>query len=180
MNTPSTALTRPRSEFGVASATVVARMFIEIMSTKPLTASASAETRNQRDRPKTTMLAPKAPTTRSSVRPALPPSGLRASRMPAISAPTAIALLSTPRPSGPVCRIDFAKSGSSATAPPKSTAKRSRVIAPRTIGVARIRRIPPSRLSSRGGSGPTRRATSGPETRRSSSDEATSSTMPVA
>ena len=43
-----------------------------------------AETTNQRDRPKTTMLAPKVPTTRSSVRPAWPPSGLRASRIPAI------------------------------------------------------------------------------------------------
>ena len=38
MKTPSTAFTRPRSAFGVASATVVARMFIEIMSAKPLTA----------------------------------------------------------------------------------------------------------------------------------------------
>ena len=63
MNTPSTALTRPRSAFGVASATVVERMFIENMSTKPLTASASAESQNQRESPKTTMLAPKAPTT---------------------------------------------------------------------------------------------------------------------
>ena len=71
----------PAQWFGVASATVVERMFIENMSTKPLTASASAETRNQRERPKTIMLAPNAPTTSSSVRPAWPPSGLRASRI---------------------------------------------------------------------------------------------------
>src|SRR5579862_1056852 len=36
MNTHSTALTRPRSSFGVANATVVERMFIEYMSTSPL------------------------------------------------------------------------------------------------------------------------------------------------
>ena len=82
MKTPSTALTRPRSAFGVASATVVERMFIENMSTKPLTASAANESGNQRESPKTTMLAPNAPTTSSSVRPAWPPSGLRASRIP--------------------------------------------------------------------------------------------------
>ena len=70
MNTPSTAFTRPRSAFGVASATVVERMFIEIMSTNPLTASASADSQNQRERPNTIMLAPNAPTTNSSVRPA--------------------------------------------------------------------------------------------------------------
>jgi hypothetical protein len=44
-----------------------------------------------------------------------------------------------------VCRIDCANSGNSATAPPKSTAKRSSVIAPRMIGVARMNRIPASR-----------------------------------
>ena len=80
MNTPSTAFTRPRSSFGVASATAVARMFIEIMSTKPLTARASAESQNQRESPNTTMLAPNAPTTTSSVRPACEPSGFRARR----------------------------------------------------------------------------------------------------
>ena len=56
------------------------------------------------------------------------------SRMPATSAPTATMLRSTPRPNGPVWRIDFAKSGSSATAPPNSTANRSSVIAPRITG----------------------------------------------
>ena len=70
MNTPSTADTRPSTSFGVANVTVVWRMFIEYMSTNPLTASASADSQNQRESPNTTMLAPNRPTTRSSVRPA--------------------------------------------------------------------------------------------------------------
>ncbi len=55
MNTISTAPTRPRSSFGVTSATVVERMFMLIMSTKPLTASAASESGRERERPKTTM-----------------------------------------------------------------------------------------------------------------------------
>src|SRR4029078_5393450 len=43
MKTFSTASTRPRSSSGVTIATVVARMFMLIMSTKPLTARASSE-----------------------------------------------------------------------------------------------------------------------------------------
>ena len=43
MNTFSTALTRPRSSFGVARAAIVERMFIENMSTKPLTVSATSD-----------------------------------------------------------------------------------------------------------------------------------------
>ena len=62
MNTPSTAFTRPRTSFGVARATVVERMFIENMSTKPLTARAAKESGNQRESPNTIMLAPKIPT----------------------------------------------------------------------------------------------------------------------
>ena len=153
MNTPSTALTRPRSSFGVASATVVARMFIEIMSTNPLTASASAESQEPaREAEDDHAHAERADDEQQRA------AGVAAERlagepMPAISAPTATALRSTPSPNGPVCRIDCAKSGSSATAPPKSTAKRSSVIAPRMTGVARMKRIPPRRLSSPGGSG---------------------------
>ena len=77
MNTISTAFTRPRSASGVASATIVARMFMLIMSAKPLTASAASESANERESPKTTMLAPKTPTTTSSVRPASRCSGRR-------------------------------------------------------------------------------------------------------
>ena len=142
MNTPSTAFTRPRTSFGVASAPTVERMFIDSMSTNPLTARAATESQNQRERPNMTMLAPKTPTEMNNVRPARPPSGLRASMIPAASAPTAVALRRIPSPNGPVCRIERAKSGSSATAPPKSTAKRSSVIAPSRIGVERMKRMP--------------------------------------
>ena len=144
MNTPSTAFTRPRMWFGVARATIVERMFIENMSTKPLTASASSESRNERESPKTIMLPPKAPTVSNRVRPAWLFIGLRARRIAPISAPTATALRSMPRPNGPTWRIDCAKSGNRATAPPNSTAKRSSEIAPSRIGVLRMNRIPAS------------------------------------
>ena len=42
----------------MASATVVERMFMLIMSAKPLTASATSESTNQCERPNTTMLTP--------------------------------------------------------------------------------------------------------------------------
>ena len=100
--------------------------------------------------------------------------------MPAIRAPTATALRSTPSPNGPVCRIDFAKSGRRATAPPKSTANRSSVIAPRMIGVARMKRMPPSRLCQLGGAGSTRSTISGREIGRSMSDDRTSIAIPTA
>ena len=47
MKTISTASTRPRSSSGVTIATVVERMFMLIMSTKPLTASAASESGSQ-------------------------------------------------------------------------------------------------------------------------------------
>ena len=63
------------------------------------------------------------------------------------------ALRSTPRPVGPTSSTSFAKTGSSATAPPNSTAKRSSEIAPSRTGVRRTSRTPASTLSSDGASG---------------------------
>ena len=40
---------------------------------------------------------------------------------------------SRPKPCGPTCRMSRAKTGNSAVAPPRSTAKRSRLMAPKTI-----------------------------------------------
>ena len=81
------------------------------------------------------MHAPKIPTTTSSVGPARVWSGRRARMIPAASAPTAGALRRMPSPTGPTWRISRAKTGASAIAPPKRTAKRSSVIAPSSIRV---------------------------------------------
>ena len=53
MKTISTAFTRPRSSSGVASATVIDRMFMLNMSAKPATASAAQESGNDFESPKT-------------------------------------------------------------------------------------------------------------------------------
>ena len=89
MNTISTAFTRPRSSSGVASATVIERMFMLNMSANPATASAAHESQNDFDSPKTMWDAPKIATTMNSVRPALPRIGRWARMMPATRAPTA-------------------------------------------------------------------------------------------
>ena len=54
MNTLSTATTRPRTSFGAATAAIVLRMLIAIMSTKPLDRERGGESGNERERPKTT------------------------------------------------------------------------------------------------------------------------------
>ena len=116
MKTPSTALTRPRSAFGVASAATVERMFIVNMSTiaahgerERTTAGTSARGRRRpcRRRTRRRRAAACGPRVRRI--------GVRVSWIPAINAPTAVALRSTPSPNGPVWRIERAKSGSSAT-----------------------------------------------------------------
>src|SRR5207237_244938 len=71
---------------------------------------------------------------------------------PAAIAPTAGALRKMPSPAGPVCRIERANTGKSATAPPKRTANRSSRIAPRTTRERRRKLIPPSTCARSGGS----------------------------
>jgi hypothetical protein len=66
------------------------------------------------------------------VRPTRTDGGWRASQAPTTSAPAAGAERSNPNPQGPVSRTSRAKIGSSAVAPPRSTAKRSSEIAPST------------------------------------------------
>ena len=53
----------------------------------------------------------------------------------------------SPRPTGPVSRMLFANSGSRAIAPPKSTANRSRLMAPNSTGVRRTKRAPANSAS---------------------------------
>ena len=66
----------------------------------------------------------------------------RAMTIAPASAPTAGAARRSPRPVGPTSRMSFAKTGRSATAPPRSTAKRSSEIAPSRTFVRRMRRTP--------------------------------------
>ena len=66
------------------------------------------------------------------------------------SAPTAGAARRTPSPAGPTSSTSFANTGSSATAPPNSTANRSSEIAPNSTGVRRTSRTPPSTLARSG------------------------------
>ena len=114
-----------------------------IMSTNPLTASAASESGSERESPKTTMLAPKAATTTSSVRPAWPRSGRRASMTPGHERADGRGAAQDAEPDRPGVQ-DRARehAAASATAPPKSTAKRSSVIAPSSTCVRRMKRMP--------------------------------------
>ena len=58
------------------------------------------------------------------------------------SAPMAGAARSMPSPNGPADRMSEAKIGSSAVAPPSSTANRSNEIMPSTAGVRRMKATP--------------------------------------
>ncbi len=154
MKTHSTAFTRPCSASGVTVATVVARMLTLIMSTKPVRTSAASESGNHFDSPNTIIPPPKTATTTSSVGPARVGSGLRASQMPAVSAPIDGAVRSAPSPIGPMSRIVRANTGASAIESPSSTAKRSSAIAPSSIRVRAMKRMPATRLSQSGGGCP--------------------------
>src|SRR5204862_448263 len=114
MNTHSTELTRPCSSGGVTSRTAVERMFMLIMSAKPLIASAASERGSDRERPKTIIIAPKTATTVSRAGPARKGSGRRARSRPAERAPTDGAARNMPRPIGPTSRIVRANTGASA------------------------------------------------------------------
>ncbi len=65
--------------------------------------------------------------------------GQRVSASDIASAPIAGAARSRPRPQGPTCSMSLANIGSSAVAPPSSTANRSSEIAPSTTGLPRTK-----------------------------------------
>ena len=116
---------------------------------------------------------PNTATATNIVRPARRRIGARISHSAIASAPIALLERSSPRPHGPCPRMSFAKIGSSAVAPPSSTAKRSSEIAPSTGGRLRMKRMPANTESSvtlPGGAGGARKrinCTSRPVTRNS-------------
>ena len=73
MKTISTAFTRPRTSSGVTSGRIVERRTTLTRSNAPASASASNESHIARERPKTTMQAPKPATTMNSVGPRAAP-----------------------------------------------------------------------------------------------------------
>ena len=83
----------------------------------------------------------------SMVLPALPRIGEWASQAPMAIAPSAGAERNRPSPQGPTCRMSCATMGSSAVAPPKSTATRSSEMAPRMTSLERMKRRPALRVS---------------------------------
>ncbi|MNO81969.1 hypothetical protein D3C76_732280 [compost metagenome] len=118
------------------------------MSAAPSTTSTPSDSQNEVDRPKAMVAAPKMPTARNMIRPTLRSMGKRASQNDISSAPTAGAERSRPRPQGPVSRMSRANTGSSAVAPPSSTANRSSEMAPKMSGRLRMKRMPASSESS--------------------------------
>ena len=73
--------------------------------------------------------------------------GIYAETIIVINAPTAGAALNIPKPSDPTFKISCAKTGSNATAPPKSTAIISSDKAPKTIWFLNTKFKPSVRLS---------------------------------
>ena len=155
MNTELSALTRPRIASGVSSCTSVCRMTTLTMSAAPETASASIDSATEVESANTPIASPNTATAAISRWPAPRSIGWRVSQADISSAPAAGAARSRPRPQGPVCRMSLAKIGSSAVAPPSSTANRSSEMAPSSTGLSRRKCTPantsPQRALPRGG-----------------------------
>ena len=152
MKTISTAFTRPRSSSGVTSGQDrLPQDDADHVERRRPTASATSESHIDCERPKTTM---------RRRRRGRPPSAACARRGGAtgrrvrITAETArrppARRAGAPRPAGPTWSTSFAKTGSSATAPPKRTAKRSSEMAPEQDRRRRTSRTPPSTLARSG------------------------------
>ncbi len=94
--------------------------------------------------PRAMVPTPNSATAASSVRPTRRLTGRTASHSVTAPAPIPIAARNQPSPTAPTPRRSSAMAGSRATAPPKSTAKRSREIAPRRMGWLRTKRSPPT------------------------------------
>lgn len=103
------------------------------------------------------MLTPNPATPSSRVRPLFRSGGCRVAHSITSRAPTAGAASISPNPRGPTPRMSEAKTGSSATTPPNSTANRSSAIDPRITGSRRTNLRPPrmlwAMLSRSGGAG---------------------------
>ena len=146
MKTWFTEETRPSMCSGVSVCSRVARSTTLTLSTAPLAASRRQLSRKLRLRAKAMVARPKAATQISSVRPARRRGGRWAMVIPMITEPTAGAARRTPSPCGPALRTSLAKTGSTATAPPNSTANRSRLMALSSSRWEKTKRSPSARL----------------------------------
>src|SRR5882672_77695 len=142
MNTIETALTRPRIRSGVPTWMRVWRTVTLSMSAAPMTK------RNARDRgrlwesPRPRVASPNTATPPKSQAPIRRRRGRNAKRIAMTPAPTALALRKSPTSSDPRPKNSWATAGSSAVAPPRRTAKRSRDRAPRSRLSLKTWRIP--------------------------------------
>ena len=123
---------------------------------------------------------PKPATAPSSLRPARWRSGENVSQTAIAAVPTAGAARMRPRPVGPTSRNAFeANTGSSATAPPNSTANKSSESAASTIWFEKMNLAPLRMLSRRLSFSPSRGGSARPAMLRKSSSAAPSSTASV-
>ena len=152
MNSALTAVTRPRISSGVPSCTSVMRITTLTMSDAPSTTSAISATMNELDSANTMVESPNAATAANMMRPALRSNDQRVSTIAMPSAPTAGAARNRPSAHGPAAWMSRANTGSSAVAPPSSTANRSSEIAPRMIGLRLMKPKPAKNVASVNGS----------------------------
>ncbi len=105
----------------------------------------TSDSGSERESPKPMVARPKPATVTSSTRPGRRQGLSRVRARAMVRAPSDGAARSQPRPTGPTPRMSLAKIGSRATAPPRSTAKRSSVIAARKTGLWRMKAKPANR-----------------------------------
>ena len=142
MNSPFTAVTRPRTSSGVPSCTRVMRITTLTMSEAPSTASATSATANTFVDANTIADSPKPATAANIIFPALRSIGQRVSTSAMVSAPTAGAARNSPNPHGPAANTSRANTGRSAVTPPSSTANRSSEMTPKIAGLRRMKAKP--------------------------------------
>src|SRR5471032_575114 len=106
----------------------------------------SNEIEKLRERPKQMMDTPKPVTAISKFRQGLPMGENRAIASIVKTAPSDEVARITPKPCDPTFRMSFANTGKSATAPPKNTENRSRLIAHIIILLLNTKSIPSDRL----------------------------------
>src|SRR5207248_881497 len=141
-----TAETRPRFSSGVSNCTRVWRTTTLTLSTKPQIKSMAKESQNHLDKPKPIVPSPKMATAHKRVRPAFSKGGRWASKRAHKREPQGKADWSKPKLPGPARKMSLANTGSSAAAPPSRTAKRSRVMVPRMIRLAKTNSKPAMRF----------------------------------
>src|SRR5471032_663946 len=122
------------------------------MSPAPIKNSAASATTKVEVAPSTSVQTPNTPTPPSIHQPTRRVMGKKVSVIEHSAAPAPGAVRSMPRPVGPTCSTSCASAGSSAVAPPNSTANRSSEIAPSTTGLDQAKRKPSSTVCQVAGS----------------------------